>query len=71
MNSYLCLPMITDPNVRKRLSIRRDTANFLARRSTVLAEVKRRSSIGLQAHEAQRLRRRSTLAANQEGSDSD
>lgn len=54
------------------MSIRRDTAHLLARRSTVLAEVQRRSSIGIQAHEAQRAqRRRSTLTINQEGSDSD
>ena len=47
--------------------MRRDTIQKLAgRRSTILNEVRRRSSIGIQVHEANRARRRSTLNANQE-----
>ncbi|KAK4004959.1 hypothetical protein OUZ56_006685 [Daphnia magna] len=52
-----------DPNVRNRTSVRRDTLHKLAsRRSTIMNEVKRRSSVAFQAHDAMRSRRLSSMA---------
>lgn len=55
---------LDDPKVKNRMSIRRNTLHKLVgRNSTIINEVRRRSSVAFQEHDANKARRRSSMAA--------